>query len=175
MATDAYDDNTVDDTLDALRDQRDDAADSDLQGEVQVNPQAFVTGKRLVIPNIMFGTSFSGRPNLTFGDIPLQVGVYAPVEPTSTADNSPPFLVHAYVSSFMVTNGVFEGFNLGLYALTDVPGGVTTHLVWWKANGKASTYGDQDTDVSWTEAYDYNDADYLTESADESDYVDDSE
>lgn len=163
----------VDSTLAQIRDQRDIDGSNDLSGEIEVNPQAFLAGNRLIIGPIAFETSFASRPNIVFGDMPVTDGTNAPNEPFNVPDNYAPFLVKAYVSSWRVTNGVFDGFNLGLYALTTPPSGVTKHIVWWQAKGKASVYRDQKTDESWAEPYDFNDADFLTESADEDTYVSD--
>lgn len=161
----------IDDTLDQIRDQRDEAQENDLRGKQEINPHLFTTGNHMVVGPILFETAFTDAPNITFGE--QQTGVnQADVPATSTATNYSPFLVHPYVYQLKMDRGIVDGFYLGLYAITTPIPGVFTHIISWRAAGKASVYKDERTEESWMEDYDQNDTDYLVEDAGE-EYIDD--
>lgn len=150
----------IDDTLDSLRDQRDDQAESVFTGAFTVNPQFLVKGKVTVHGPIVFEEQFDTVPQIMFGEV-------AVTEPSVSTEpvTDVPFLTKAFVARYSYTNGKVEGFYLGLYALTDPPAGVITHSIDWLAKGKGSAYHQELLGESWSEEYDYNDADYLVEEA----------
>lgn len=154
----------INDTLDTLRDQRDEAQDAQFQGSFEIHPQAFKTGKHLVQGPFLFETAFQGAPHISFGEQQeFNSNYYVPVSEVTT--NYTPFLVHTYVYALRVSNGVVDGFYVGLYALTEPPPSAQRHTITWKASGKASAYLDIGTQESWTEEYSYNEPEYVTEDA----------
>lgn len=167
-------DGVIDDTLDALRDQRDDSQENHLYGTQEFNPQAFTQGKHLVVGPVTFETAFDTQPSIRFGQ--TQSGVnQQDVPAASSATNYEPFLVEPYVYQWVQDRGTVAGFYIGLYSIGGPPVS-NKHVVSWAADGKASVYRDEQTDESWTQPYDYNDADYLTEdTSDTNEYLDDSD
>lgn len=158
-----YDDQTefadsiIDNTLDTLRDQRDDQQELAFSGVYIINPQAFKTNTTLVIGPISFGGSFTSPPNVYFSQ---HSAAYEP-ENILGSSNIQPFLVSPYVAGYKHTNGVVDGFYVGLYATSVPDNPITLHTILWKAEGYGSAYLDESTEESWTDAYDFNESDYL--------------
>lgn len=161
----------IDDTLDEIRDQRDDAQENDLSGKVELNPQAFAFAKNMVLGPILFETAFTEAPVITFGQ--QQGGVnQEDIPATSVATNYYPFVAMPYVYKLNMERGTVDGFYLGVYAILPPPSGVSSHIISWRAAGKASVYKDERTEEAWMEEYDQNEAEYLYEDAGD-EYIDD--
>lgn len=162
----------IDDTLGTLRDQRDEAQENHLYGTVDFSSQVFSTGNHHVLGPITFQTGFTGSPVISLTQ--QQQGINQQDVPVSTtATNYSPFLVQPYVYSVQGTQGIVDGFYIGMYALTPVGNQTSKHSIHWTASGKASVYRDERDEEVWTEQYDHNEPDFLVEDAGE-DYIDDS-
>lgn len=155
----------IDSTLDALKSQEDDSQDANYHGKADIlvgvfgpDVTSFVQGP------IHFPNTFNSPPHMSFGQMPDMVSG-TPAVTGTTALSYTPLLFEPYVFQWSFTNGQVDGFYLGLYAKTDIPAGVIHHTIFWKATGKASQYQDT-TSEAWTEAYDYNDAEYLVDDVD---------
>lgn len=126
------------DILDILRQQIDSKREVSLNGEIDVNPEYFATGKHLVIGPLDFGTSFESPPFLSF----VQYGpsVDTDVRIQTSATNYTPFLVQPYVYGWKWENGAVDGFYIGMYALTDPKELPANNKLAWRAIGRASRY-----------------------------------
>lgn len=161
----------INDTLDTLRDQRDDSQQNDLFGTISFNPQSFTTGKHMVLGPINFETSFSSSPIIS---LTQQLGTVNASDASNIGliTDYTPFLILPYIHSIQTSSGTVDGFYIGLYAVT-VPTAETSHSIHWRATGKASVYKDTTTDEAWTSQYDQNEPSFLVEDAG-NDYIDDS-
>lgn len=168
-------DDVIDDTLETLRDQRDEAQENHLYGTIDFNPQAFINGSHLVIGPITFETAFSTIPSISLDQ--QQGGINQldiPAGPAAT--NYRPFLVEPYIYSWVMDRGTFAGFYIGLYRDNDsYPVTATKHTIHWTVSGKASAYKDERSEESWTETYDHNEPEYLVEDASDGYYEDDTD
>lgn len=157
---DDFKDSIIDDTLDTLGNQTDDEGIGELYESLRINPQAFnVSGVTSIIQHVDFKTPFDGLPVVTFGQ-------------SSSGENSP-FIALPYVHKWTYTNGMVDGFDMGIYSITPPPGGVDTHYISWRAIGKASRAGQQGTEQSWTDPYTATEPDFLV--ADSEDSADEGE
>lgn len=156
----------IDDTLEELRDQSDDKQELSQHGGFAFNPQTFGSRTYMTMGPVMFEQAYSTKPDVNFGQVAFSLDS-SQVSTGTTTDV--PMVVAPIVSSWIVTNGEYAGFYLGVLALSAVPAGIQQHEVSWIAIGNASSYVDLQQSEAWTEAYDYNEADYLTEVATEDD------
>lgn len=101
---------------------------------------------------IQLTTTFSDPPMITFGQASKAPGDDAA---PGIADNTIPFIVQPYLSSWHHTGGEVDGFYLGLYALTAPIPGVSQHFIYWSVTGKASRYKGRAQEDQWAASYDY--------------------
>lgn len=153
----------LDRTLSTLRDQRDDKQLVSFTGSLTVN-SASITSKhpQLVQGPVAFDSPFKVPPAVTFGQQPASTPSISSVQRTSLSTGYTPFLVIPYVHSWRNTNGVIDGFYLGLYAVV-IPAKTSAHIIFWRADGKGTTYPGERLAESWTERYDHNEAGFLNQ------------
>lgn len=178
----------VDATLDTLRDQEDQVGQQIVQGKTTINPQVFQPIDNDVILKKLFDTprhlidqaladlKQTQQTTLTVGPITLEKKFQVLPEPffgqmssglqpsqVNIVSQEVPFLVQPFIREWIWSNGMVDGFYLGLYALTRPPIGLTTHYISWMMIGQASRYSDQAVSESWTQSYDYEDSGFLTD------------
>lgn len=177
---DTYADDIVDNTLDALRQQEDDKQTLILEGREEFQTYAFGQLSRskaavdavnaqylldanderhLIVGPITFSTSFASTPAITYGQTAFLQS--SQVVESNRATHYTPFLCMPYTYKLRYTNGQVDGFWIGLYALTPPPAQSSLQTVEWIAKGFATRYREVQSDESWTENYDQNDASYL--------------
>lgn len=158
-----YADNIVDSTLEAIRDTRDDKQQISFKGTIVISPSLFNSDKKhLVQGPYSFESPFTTVPNMTFGQ--YSPALRAELQNATIISDYTPFLLQPYVYSWRYTNGVVDGFYIGLYAISIPTDGLTSsHNVFWRVEGEGTPYPDERTTESWTESYDYNDSTFLVD------------
>lgn len=138
----------IDDVMKDLRTQRDRQNKSSVNGSTEINPQQLgKAGSIATFGPFTFEVSFRGSLVPSFGQV-----LY---------DTTKPFIVQPYVHSWHTSQGIVDGFMLGLYALIDAPTGLSRHTITWHIEGKASHYRGDSSTEAWSQGYDLTKANHL--------------
>lgn len=165
----------IDDTLDTLRDQRDEAQEVSLHGSYEIHLHMFKTGNYAVLGPIRFETSFKIEPDITFGIKQGFINQADMITSGATASNYEPLILAPIAHGFTTNSGLVDGFFIGLYALTQYNSALHAnqkYKVSWRADGTASVYLDTQAEDRWTESYEEAEPDFLVEDAG-TEYIDD--
>lgn len=163
----------VNQVLTILRQQTDSEGKTQLQGTIPVSPASFLSAdgeplKHNVLGPITFETSYDSPPAMSFvqyGDV-----IDSDVRIAPSASNYTPFLVQPYVYSWSWSEGVVDGFFIGMYALTNPKETPRAHQITWQATGIASRYLSPNITEAWTLQDSSAEPDYLIQDATDDTY-----